>query len=206
MDNNNKMHGEDREQMDGMRQGSMNTGNPNQTIGQHNQHDNSGMHAGGEQGSSYREQHSTGDSSQKGMYGHSGSGEQQSAGGKMNQQGLDEKYQSQQGQSQHGQYGQQGQHSQEKHGQQDQYKQQAQSQFEQKEDGQYGQQGQEKYGQKEQGQYGQQDHEKYGQKEHRQYGEKGEWDSKKESGCGCKGGSGSLDPEKKGEKTPGNSY
>lgn len=185
MDNNNKMHGNDREKMEGTQQGSMGSGNPNESIGQNSRHDNSGMHAGGSEGSSYREEHAMGGSSQQGQ---SGFGSQ-TTGSKMNQQGLDEKYQSQQGQEDYGQHTQ----------------------------GQYGQQGQEKYGQQEHGQQGQyaQDQEKYKQKgqekydekEHGKYGEKGEWDSRKQGGCGCKGGSGSLDPEKEGEKkTPEKSY
>lgn len=58
-----KMNGEDREQHIGTQMDSMRNGNTNDLDSRRNSNDNSGMHAGGSQGSAYNEPKSTGENS-----------------------------------------------------------------------------------------------------------------------------------------------
>ena len=56
MDKTNQMHGESREQQNDTQSAPMQNGNTNDLDSRSHNRDNSGMHAGGTEGSSYRPQ------------------------------------------------------------------------------------------------------------------------------------------------------
>lgn len=117
MNKTNDMHGSDREKMS---DSSKHNGNMNDLDSRSNIRDNSGMHAGGSEGSSYKERQSTGNSSQYGSKSGSYWQEEGSNKGSENRMNDDRSH------KEHEQHGQQGQYGQQngQHGQQGQYGQQ----------------------------------------------------------------------------------
>ncbi|WP_295912870.1 hypothetical protein [uncultured Alistipes sp.] len=108
MDKTNQMHGESRDNRNDTQTGPMKNGNTNNLDPRSHGRDNSGMHAGGTEGSSYRQQQQPGHTEQygskKGSYWEEkGSDREQSIGSRMNEESMNKKQQDRQ------QYGQQGQ-------------------------------------------------------------------------------------------------
>ena len=79
MDKTNQMHGESREQQNDTQSAPMQNGNTNDLDSRSHNRDNSGMHAGGTEGSSYRPQPDN-----KEQY-------EQSIGSRMNEESLKQK-------------------------------------------------------------------------------------------------------------------
>ena len=101
MDKTNQMHGESREQQNDTQSAPMQNGNTNDLDSRSHNRDNSGMHAGGTEGSSYRPQPDNKEQygSKKGSYWEEkGSDREQSIGSRMNEESMNKKQQ----------YGQQG--------------------------------------------------------------------------------------------------
>ena len=87
MDKTNQMHGESREQQNDTQSAPMQNGNTNDLDSRSHNRDNSGMHAGGTEGSSYRQQPDN-----KEQYGSKkGSDREQSIGSRMNEESLKQK-------------------------------------------------------------------------------------------------------------------
>lgn len=103
MDKTNQMHGESRDNRNDTQTGPMKNGNTNNLDPRSHGRDNSGMHAGGTEGSSYRQQQQPGNTEQygskKGSYWEEkGSDREQGIGSRMNEESMNKKQQ----------YGQQG--------------------------------------------------------------------------------------------------
>ena len=90
MDKTNQMHGESREQQNDTQTSPMQNGNTNDLDSRSHNRDNSGMHAGSTEGSSYRQQPDN-----KEQYSSSwqekGSDRKQSGGSRMNEESLKQK-------------------------------------------------------------------------------------------------------------------
>ena len=94
MDKTNQMHGESREQQNDTPSAPMQNGNTNDLDSRSHNRDNSGMHAGGTEGSSYRPQPDNKEQygSKKGSYWEEkGSDREQSIGSRMNEESLKQK-------------------------------------------------------------------------------------------------------------------
>ena len=83
MDKTNQMHGESREQQNDTQTSPMQNGNTNDLDSRSHNRDNSGMHAGSTEGSSYRQQPDN-----KEQY---GSDRKQSVRSRMNEESLKQK-------------------------------------------------------------------------------------------------------------------
>ena len=96
MDKTNQMHGESREQQNDTQSAPMQNGNTNDLDSRSHNRDNSGMHAGGNQGSSYQRQQPENSSqygSKTGSYWEEkGSDREQSAENRMNGQNPDKRH------------------------------------------------------------------------------------------------------------------
>ena len=96
MDKTNQMHGESREQQNDRQSAPMQNGNTNDLDSRSHNRDNSGMHAGGSQGSSYQRQQPENSSqygSKTGSYWEEkGSDREQSAENRMNGQNPDKRH------------------------------------------------------------------------------------------------------------------
>ena len=96
MDKTNQMHGESREQQNDTQSAPMQNGNTNDLDSRSHNRDNSGMHAGGSQGSSYQRQQPETSSqygSKTGSYWEEkGSDREQSAENRMNGQNPDKRH------------------------------------------------------------------------------------------------------------------
>ena len=94
MDKTNQMHGESREQQNDTQTSPMQNGNTNDLDSRSHNRDNSGMHAGSTEGSSYRQQPDTKEqygSKKSSYWQEKGSDRKQSVGSRMNEESLKQK-------------------------------------------------------------------------------------------------------------------